>query len=170
MARAGAAAALTIGTRPPGGVFVIGYTDLPHQVETLSWYPCRLGPGPFYVFHRPYHLGHFEIAASIAEAALDHAPLLQPVRGFCTNVYTYAKKNLREGEVLDGIGGYAAYGMIENREGNLADPGLPICLSENLVLRRDIRKDEKILLRDVDYDPGSPAFTNYHLAQLAGKG
>jgi predicted homoserine dehydrogenase-like protein len=155
----------TLGTRPPGGVFLIGYTDHPHQVETLSWYPCRLGPGPFYVFHRPYHLGHFEIAACITEAFLDHQPLLQPRYGFSTNVYAYAKKDLRAGDVLDGIGGYTVYGLIENCADNRQHSGLPICLAENTVLRRDIGKDEKIRLEDVEYDSSSPEFTLFRLAQ-----
>lgn len=157
----------TLGTSPSGGVFIVGYNDHPHQVETLSWYPCHLGPGPFYVFHRPYHLGHIEIAACIAEVALDGYALLQPIYGFLTNVYTYAKKDLRAGDALDGIGGYTAYGLIENCVDNREHPGLPICLSENVTLRRDISIDQKILLEDVIYDPAEPAFELFRLAQLA---
>ncbi len=157
----------TLGTYPPGGVFVIGFNDHPHQVETLSWYPCWLGPGPFYVFHRPYHLGHIESVACIAEAYLDSWALLQPTRGFMTNVYAYAKKDLRAGEALDGIGGYTAYGLIENCSENRDHPGLPICLSKNVTLKRDIPKDQKILLEDVSYDPANPWFALYRLAEKA---
>lgn len=131
----------------------MGFNDHPHQMETLNWYPCRLGPGPFYVFHRPYHLGHIETMACVAEAFLDGWAVLQPNYGFMTNVYTYAKKDLYQGDVLDGIGGYTAYGLIENCEDNQVHPGLSICLAEDATLRRDIRKDEKILLEDVIYEP-----------------
>lgn len=157
----------TLGTYPSGGVFVIGFNDHPHQVETLSWYPCRIGPGPFYLFHRPYHLGHIESIACIAEACLDGWALLQPTYGFLTNVYAYAKKDLRAGEVLDGIGGYAAYGLIENCADSREHPGLPICLSENVILNRDIIKDHKILLEEVTYDPADPGFKLFHLAEQA---
>ncbi len=139
----------TIGTQPSGGVFVIGFNDHPHQQETLAWYPCRLGVGPFYVFHRPYHLGHFEIMASIAEAYLDNWGILQPNFGFCTNVYAYAKKDLKAGEILDGVGGYTSYGLIENCTENQQTLGLPICLAENVSLRRDIKQDEKIFMGDI---------------------
>lgn len=153
-----------LGASPPGGVFVVGFNDHPHQMETLGWYPCRLGPGPFYVFHRPYHLGHIEAMACIAEAFLDGSAVLQPTCGFVTNVYAYAKQDLRAGDTLDGIGGYAAYGLIENCADNRLRPGLPICLADDVTLRRAIRKDEKILLEDVLYDPSDPRFETFRLA------
>ena len=43
-------------------------------------------------------------------------------------------------------------------------PGLPICIAENVKLQRDIRKDEKIYLDDVDFDPRS---FNFDLFQRA---
>jgi predicted homoserine dehydrogenase-like protein len=153
-----------LGATPPGGVFVVGFNDHPHQMETLSWYPCRLGPGPFYVFHRPYHLGHIEVMAGIAEAFLDGRAVMQPSCGFVTNVYAYAKKDLRQGDPLDGAGGYAAYGLIENCADNQLRPGLPICLAEDVTLRRAIRKDEKILLDDVAHQPSDPRFETFRLA------
>ncbi|MGB7962188.1 MAG: hypothetical protein WCF12_04395 [Propionicimonas sp.] len=156
-----------LGAQPSGGVFVVGFNDHPHQVETLSWYPCYLGPGPFYVFHRPYHLGHIESVASIAEAYLDGWAVLQPTHGFRTNVYAYAKRDLRHGEELDGIGGYAAYGLIENVSENQLRPGLPICLADHVSLKRDIRQDEKIFWEDVTISPDEPAFRLFELAQQA---
>ena len=153
-----------LGAYPPGGVFVVGFNDHPHQMETLSWYPCRIGPGPFYIFHRPYHLGHIEVMACVVEAFLDGWAVLQPTYGFRTNVYAYAKKDLIQGDDLDGIGGAAAYGLIENCADNRFNPGLPICLAEDVKLRRKIPKDEKILLEDVIYDPDDPVFKTYQLA------
>ena len=98
------------------------------------------------------------------EAFLDGSAVLQPTAGFVTNVYAYAKKDLHPGEILDGIGGYAAYGLIENCADNQLRPGLPICLAEDVTLRRPIRKDEKILLEDVIYDPSDPRFEAFELA------
>jgi predicted homoserine dehydrogenase-like protein len=153
-----------LGAYPPGGVFVVGFNDHPHQMETLSWYPCRLGAGPYYIFHRPYHLGHIESMACAAEAFLDGWALLSPTHGFMTNVYAYAKKDLQQGDILDGIGGYTAYGMIENCADNQARPGLPICLAEEVTLRRAIRRDEKIFLQDVVFRPSDPNYETFQLA------
>jgi predicted homoserine dehydrogenase-like protein len=153
-----------LGARPPGGVFVVGFNDHPHQIETLGWYPCRLGPGPFYVFHRPFHLGHIEAMVSIAEAFLDRRAALEPTAGFATNVYAYAKKDLRPGDTLDGVGGYAAYGLIENCADNQSHAGLPICLAEDIPVHRAIRKDEKIRLDDVSFAPSDPRLEAFQLA------
>ena len=145
--------------KPTGGVFAVGYTDDPYQKETLEWFPPQMGPGPFYLFYRPYHLGHFEAMATVAEAALHGRAVLKPRYGFRTNVYAYAKKDLRAGEKLDGIGGYTCYGMIENCGSSGEHSGLPMCLSGGVTVRRTFPKDGRILLKDVTIDPEDYGFT-----------
>lgn len=144
-----------LGAEPTGGVFAIGYTDNEYQQSTLAWFPPKMGPGPFYMFYRPYHLGHIEAMTCVAEVFLDGLSILQPDFGFQTNVYAYAKRDLRKGEQLDGIGGYTCYGLIENCAENEDRPGLPICLSENVTLKRDVVRDQKVYMQDVNYDPES---------------
>jgi len=153
-----------LGAKPTGGVFAIGYTDNEHQQSTLAWFPPKMGPGPFYLFYRPYHLGHFEAMLCVAEAALDGRSVLKPDFGFQTNVYAYAKRDLRKGEKLDGIGGYTCYGLIENCAQNEDHPGLPICLADDVTLKRDVSKDGKILMTDVNYDPNRFDFGLYFKA------
>jgi predicted homoserine dehydrogenase-like protein len=144
--------------KPKGGVFVIGYTDHPYQKSTLNWLPPDMGPGPFYLFYRPYHLCHFEFAATVAEVVLNKRAVLKPDFGFKTNVYAYAKKDLKKGETLDGLGGFGCYGLIENCSENKFKAGLPICLAENVQLKRDVSKDGKIYLEDIEYDEYSDGF------------
>jgi len=153
-----------LGAKPTGGVFAIGYTGNEYQQSTLAWFPPKMGPGPFYLFYRPYHLGHFEAMACVAEAALDGRSVLKPDFGFQTNVYAYAKRDLRKGEKLDGIGGYTCYGLIENCAQNDDHPGLPICLAEDVTLKRDVLKDEKILMTDVTHDANRFDFELYSKA------
>ena len=150
--RDGPVADYILGAEPGGGVFAVGYCDDPYQRDMMAYY--KMGPGPFYVFYRPYHLCHVEAVRCIAEAHLNRLPLLEPRHGFRTNVYAYAKRDLRAGERLDGIGGYTCYGMIDNCEGG-AHGGLPICLTEDVTLTRDIVRDRPILLSDVAYDEDS---------------
>ena len=111
-----------LGAKPYVGVFAIGYCDNKYQQSMLDWFPPEMGRQPFYLFYRPYHLIHIEAMACVAEAFLDRQSLLKPRYGFCTNVYAYAKKDLREGDELDGIGGYAIYGLIENCAMNEENP------------------------------------------------
>lgn len=147
-----------LGANPGGGVFAIGYGDHPYQRSMMQYY--KMGSGPYYLFYRPYHLCHVEAMQCIVDAALDGRSLLEPAYGFRTNVFAYAKRDLKAGELLDGIGGYACYGLIENR-GNGGHAGLPICLADDLVLRRDVRQDSAIMLTDVERPEGRADFELY---------
>jgi predicted homoserine dehydrogenase-like protein len=140
-----------LGAEPGSGVFAIGHCEHPYQQEMLAYY--KLGAGPYYLFYRPYHLCHIEAFASAVEAIEHGRSILQPVFGLRTNVFAYAKKGLKQGDVLDGIGGYACYGLIENCPEPLKHPGLPICLADDVVLKREIGMDEPIMLADVDVEP-----------------
>jgi len=55
---------------------------------------------------------------------------------------TIAKRDLKAGEMLDGIGGFNQYGEVEVAV--KARGLLPIGLAENVRLRRDVRKGEPI--------------------------
>ncbi len=156
-----------LGATPKGGIFAIGYSESEYQKFMLGSFPSVLGDGPFYVFARPYHLCHVEAMGAIAEAVLDGEALLQPRHGFRTNIYAYAKKDLRKGEMLDGIGGYACYGLIENCSDNQETPGLPICLADDVKLVRDVPKDEKIAMADISYDASAPQFRLFEEALRA---
>jgi len=145
-----------LGAEPGGGVFAVGYCDHPYQREMLQYY--KMGEGPYYLFYRPYHLCHVEAIKSVVDAVTRRRPFLQPDKGFQTNVYAYAKRDLKRGDTLDGIGGYNCYGLIENCIDQTNRPGLPICLADNVVLNRDIRKDEKIYRDDVTVAPDRADF------------
>lgn len=153
-----------LGSRPYGGVFVVGYCDNKYQQSMLGWFPSELGKGPFYVFDRSYHIVHIEAMKCVAEAFLDRESLLQPTHGFKTNVYAYAKRDLRKGETLDGIGGYTCYGLIENCSAHQDHPGVPICLAEDVTLYRDVAKDEKIFMEDIAHDPDRLDYRLYSMA------
>lgn len=153
-----------LGAEPRGGVFVIGHTKDKFQQATLGWFPPDIGPGPYYIFYRPYYLGHIEAMQCVAEAYLDHTARLQPASGMKTNVFAYAKHDLKAGCTLDGKGGHTCYGLLENMSDNFIEPGLPILISDNLKLKRDIRKDQRIGLNDVEFDLTDKKFALYFQA------
>ncbi|QXD16146.1 hypothetical protein GQ464_004125 [Rhodocaloribacter litoris] len=161
----GAVVDYVLGAEPNGGVFAVGYCDHPYQRRMMDYY--KMGPGPYYVFYRPYHLCHVEAMDAIAAAFLEGRCLLQPRAGFRTDVYAYAKRDLQAGEMLDGIGGYTCYGLIENVADQAVAPGLPVCLADGVQLARDVKKDEKILLEHLIYDPARLDFELYRRAQQA---
>ena len=138
-----------LGSRPRGGIYVVGYTDDPYQRRMLDWFPPEIGPGPFYVLTRPYHLVHLETMRTVIEVARTGRSLIAPRFGPRSGVTCHAKKALNAGDALDGPGGFAAYGLIENRADG-AGTGLPIVLSQGVRLTRAIAQDERIGWRDID--------------------
>jgi predicted homoserine dehydrogenase-like protein len=141
-----------LGAEPPGGVFVLGFNDDPIEQQYLNYY--KMGSGPLYVFYTPYHLCHFEVPLSIARAALFEDAIVQPLGGTVCDVITVAKCDLRAGEVLDGIGGFTAYGMLDNSDACQRDNLLPMGLNEGCRLINDIRKDQPITYQDVELPQG----------------
>jgi predicted homoserine dehydrogenase-like protein len=137
-----------LGAAPHTGAFVIVHEEAMLKKTQLAYY--KLGDGPFYVFYTPFHLPHIQIASTIGRAVIHHDPTVAPLAGPVCEVVTVAKRDLKTGEQLDGIGGFCAYGLIDNAISARAKAALPIGLSEGCVLRRDIGKDEVLSFSDVD--------------------
>jgi predicted homoserine dehydrogenase-like protein len=156
-----------LGAEPGGGIFAVGYHKHPYQQSMMEYY--KMGKGPFYLFYRPYHLCHVEAIASVAEPFLYEKGLLQPRTGFQTDVYAYAKTDLKAGDTLDGLGGYTCYGMIENCVEPNGQNRLPILLADNVTLRKDVPKDGKINFEDVEVRQGDFAFELAAKAAMASK-
>ena len=136
-----------LGAAPHTGAFVIVYEGSPLKKAQLGYY--KLGGGPFYVFYTPYHLHHVQIASTIGRAVIHHDPTVAPLAGPVCEVVTIAKRDLKAGELLDGIGGFCTYGLIDNVAASSQRRALPIGLSEGCRLLRDVAKDDPIAFDDV---------------------
>jgi predicted homoserine dehydrogenase-like protein len=143
-----------LGAAPHTGAFVVVHEDSPLKKAQLAYY--KLGDGPFYVFYTPFHLPHIQIASTIARAVIHRDPTVAPMAGPVCEVVTVAKRDLKAGERLDGVGGFCAYGLIENATEARASGALPIGLSESCVLRRDKKKDDVLSFNDVELPLGRP--------------
>ncbi len=137
-----------LGAEPHTGAFVIVHEDSPLKKAQMAYY--KLGDGPFYVFYSPYHLPHIQVASTIGRAVIQHDATVTPLAGPVCEVLTLAKRDLKAGERLDGIGGFCCYGLIDNTAAARRIDALPMSLSEGCVLRCDIAKDQAISLADVE--------------------
>jgi predicted homoserine dehydrogenase-like protein len=137
-----------LGAAPHTGAFVIVHEPAPLKRIQLGYY--KMGDGPFYVFYTPYHLPHLQIVSTIGRAAVHRDATVAPLAGPVCEVVTVAKRDLRAGECLDGIGGYCGYGLIDNASTAREANALPIGLSAGCVLRRDVPKDRVVSFDDVD--------------------
>lgn len=141
-----------LGAEPHTGAFVVGYNEHPIKREYMSYF--KMGDGPFYMFYTPYHLPHLQLPLTVARAVLFRDATLAPIGGPVCETGTFAKRDLKAGEVLDGMGGFTCYGLIDTYETCRAENLLPMALSQGCLLKRDIRKDQAITYTDVELPPG----------------
>ena len=141
-----------LGAAPHTGAFVIVHEDSALKQVQLAYY--KLGDGPFYVFYTPFHLPHIQIASTLGRAFVHRDATVAPIGGPVCEVVAVAKRDLKAGERLDGIGGFCTYGLIDNAAAARAMAALPIGLSDGCVLRRDVAKDRVVAFHDVISPPG----------------
>jgi predicted homoserine dehydrogenase-like protein len=136
------------GAEPSGGVFVIGRTTNKKLVEDLKYY--KMGNGPYYLFYKPYHLCAFEMLIGAAKIHLFRSPVVCAQEHKSCDVVIYAKKDLKKGEVLEEIGGFSFYGLLENYQDIEDLNHLPVSVAPGCVLNKAIKKDQVITLNDVE--------------------
>ena len=141
-----------IGAQPAPGVFVMATHDDPVERQFMKLY--KRGDGPLYSFYTPQHLCHFEVPTSVARVALLNDPVLAPIGGPMVDVIATAKRDLRAGESIDGIGGYLTYGQCDNADVAKRDRLLPMGVAEGARVLRDISRDEVLTYDDVELPPG----------------
>ncbi len=139
---------------PAPGVFVIITTDQPKIIKDLNYLGLS-GHGNYWSLYRPYHLANLEAPITIANVVLhQHATLdmsLVPV----AETVAVAKKDLNPGDVIDYLGGYTVYGMIEKtitaKEQNLVPLGISVggTMQKSVKMGEPIRYDD-ITLREND--------------------
>ncbi len=134
-------------SEPAPGIFVLATTDDPYEAQFLKLY--KLGEGPLYLFYEPYHLCHFLASNTIARAVLLGDAAVTPIGKPYVEVIAIAKRDLKAGETLDGIGFYMTYGECENADTRRKENLLPMGLAEGCILKSDIAKDSAIRFDDV---------------------
>jgi predicted homoserine dehydrogenase-like protein len=141
-----------VGAMPNPGIFVLGTTNDTIEKNYLSLY--KMGAGPLYCFYWPYHLCHFEVPFTIARAVIFGDAAITPLGAPHVDVVAAAKKDLKAGEVLDGLGQYMTYGLCENAQVVHAERLLPIGLAEGCRLRRNVTRDRVLGYNDVEIPGG----------------
>jgi predicted homoserine dehydrogenase-like protein len=143
------------------GVFVVVTTDQEPVIEDLQY--LKVGPGPNWVFYRPYHLANLETPLSAAQAVLLGETTIATLQPPVAETITVAKKDLRSGERLDGIGGYTVRGSVEVTSITQAENLLPLGLAKNARLKSDVAEGSAITYDQVVLDYSS---TIVHLRAL----
>ncbi len=136
------------------GVFAVIASDRPDVIHELGY--LSMGDGPNYILYRPYHLCSLETPLSVARAVLDSAPTIIPRAGHVAETAAVAKRDLKAGEALDGIGGYTVRGTVLSSAAAKAQNALPLGLVDHkTTVKRDIARGSLLTYGDVTADEAS---------------
>lgn len=143
----------SIGKGVAPGVFVIAEMSHPRITERME--DLKMGKGPYFTFHRPYHLTSLEVPLTCARAVLygkaDMVPLPRPVAEVCA----VAKRQLQPGEQLDALGEYCYRAWVMRAEEARAARAIPCGLLEGSTVTQPIAKGALITYENVALPDGS---------------
>ncbi|BBD38848.1 homoserine dehydrogenase [Aminobacter sp. Y103A] len=143
----------SIGKGVAPGVFVIADMSHPRIRERME--DLKMGHGPYFTFHRPYHLTSLEVPLTCARVVLygkaDMVPLAKPVADVCA----VAKKDLAPGDALDAIGEYTYRAWIMTAGEARAAKAIPCGLLQGGTVTAPIKKGELITTANAAVAPGS---------------
>lgn len=139
------------------GVFVVVTSDSRDVRGLFRTYEApRGGRGKNALVYRPYHWAGLEASISLIRAALCHEPTGAPLPSKpSAEVLTASKKQLNPGDILDGGGGYAAYGLAEKAETARTENLLPLGLAESIRVVKKVPPDYVIRYDDVELNEES---------------
>ena len=143
----------SIGKGVAPGVFVIADMSHPRISERME--DLKMGHGPYFTFHRPYHLTSLEVPLTCARVVLygkaDMVPLSKPVAEVCA----VAKKDMQPGDKLDAIGEYCYRAWIMTVPEARAAKAIPCGMLQDGSVTAPIKKGELITYANAAVAPGS---------------
>lgn len=143
----------SVGKGVSPGVFVVA--DMSHPRITERMEDLKMGKGPYFTFHRPFHLTSLEVPLTCARAVLygkaDMVPLPKPVAEVCA----VAKKDLAPGDKLDAIGLYTYRAWAMSRQEAKSRNAIPCGLLDDGTVKKAIGKGELITYQNADPAEGS---------------
>ncbi len=134
------------------GVYVVIEAPNHYSADCFRQYGMNTdASGRYSAMYKPFHLIGLELNLSILSAALLNTPT-GSTTGFHADVVATAKRDLQQGEMLDGEGGHTVWGKLYPAQASMRLGGLPIGLAHHVALKRDIPVNHPVCWQDVDID------------------
>ncbi|MDU3153156.1 MAG: NAD(P)-dependent oxidoreductase, partial [Anaerococcus hydrogenalis] len=133
------------------GVFLIVTSDKEEVRDLMKF--LGFGDGPNYLLNRPYHLTSLETPITIYNAVMENEPTIAPLHGQVADTVSVAKRDIKKGEYLDGIGSDKVFGKLTDHTRSIKEDLLPIALiTKKTKAIVDIKKDTVIDLSMIELD------------------
>ena len=128
------------------GVFIIAEHTSPHQKQYLSY--LNMGDGPRYILFDAYHLCNLEVINTIVQLEYTGIESINNGLHQVTQTIAYAKRSLKKGDIIDGIGGDLIRGDIVKQNDSVGS--IPVGLIEGAIVNENVNIDQPIPLASVD--------------------
>ncbi len=139
------------------GTYVVVESESPYAAQCFVEYNCLQDKsGRYATLYRPTHMIGLELGISVTSVALRKEPTGTPIC-FNSDVAATAKRALKQGEELDGEGGFSVWGKQVPAEVSLTEGYLPLGLASDVRLTRDIAEGQALRWSDVAIDATSEA-------------
>ena len=139
------------------GVFVTVTTQNDEIAYQMGYH--SMGPGPLWTLYRPYHLCNLETPLTVAKIVIDGEPTIIPLDGPVSECIAVAKRDLKAGETIDGIGGYTTYGSIATAQETYEKGYVVYALvNKNTRMKCDVKKGTLLTLDMVDLDTSTQLY------------
>jgi predicted homoserine dehydrogenase-like protein len=112
--------------------------------------------GQYAALYRPTHMIGLELGLSVASAALRREATGSAIC-FNSDVCATTKRALKQGEVLDGEGGFCVWGQQTPAEVSVREGYLPLGLAQGVALLRDVPAGARLRWSDVRLEADDPA-------------
>lgn len=139
------------------GVFVTVTTQNEEIAYQMGYH--SMGPGPLWTLYRPYHLCNLETPLTVAKIVIDGEPTIIPLDGPISECIAVAKRDLKAGETIDGIGGYTTYGSIATAQETYEKGYVVYALvNKNTRMKCDVKKGTLLTLDMVELDTSTQLY------------
>ncbi len=139
------------------GVFVVFKSESAYTQQCFKEYGVPIdSSGKYAVLWRPIHLIGSELGFSVARALVDKLAT-GSCKEFAGDAVSIAKRDLKEGEFLDGEGGTTVWGKLIPAYKSIEFNALPIGLAHNITLLKNVKEGQVITQQDVSKLPKTNA-------------
>ena len=146
----------SVGKGVSPGVFVVA--DMRHARIRERMTDLKMGDGPYYTFHRPFHLTSLEVPLSCARAVLYKSADMQPLDRPVADVCAVAKKSLAVGEKLDSIGEYCYRAWAMRHDEAKQAKAIPCGLLVNATVAKPVKKGELLTTDNISVDTSTTIY------------
>lgn len=134
------------------GVFVIVEGQNQGVANEMN-YLLKKGDRKHHILYRPFHLASLETPLTIAKAVLNHDHAIVPIGAPVSETIAVAKRDIKSGETIDGIGGYSVRGVIEAHTEFIENKHVPVgCITGKSIAKRDIKNGEALTKDSIELD------------------